>query len=95
MCARVCFKMEVHRNTLIFLGMRQPFQLEADTRNADGTPFHLFAYMSGNFTLANLKLQLEDGFTKVTPSICTKIIKKIKAREDQFWNEDMLLDPSE
>ncbi len=48
-----------------------------------------------NFTLANLKLQLEDGFTKVTPSTCTRIIKKIKAKEDQFWNEDMLLDPSE
>jgi len=48
-----------------------------------------------DFTLSNLKLQLEEGFTKVTPSICAKIIEKIKAKEDQFWKEDMLLDPSE
>lgn len=47
------------------------------------------------FTLSNLKVKLEEGFTKVTPSTCTKIIKKIKAKEDQFWKEDMLLDPSE
>ena len=48
-----------------------------------------------NFTLSNLKLQLEKGFTKVTPTICAKIIRKIKAKEDQFWEEDMMLDPSE
>ncbi len=48
-----------------------------------------------NFTLSNLKLQLEEGFTKVTPSVCAKIIEKIKAKEDQFWKEDRLLDPSE
>ena len=33
--------------------------------------------------------------TQVTPLICAKIIEKIKAKEDQFWKEDMLLDPSE
>ena len=48
-----------------------------------------------DFTLSNLKIQLEEGFTQVTPSICAKIIAKIKAKEDQFWKEDMLLDPSE
>ncbi len=48
-----------------------------------------------DFTLSNLMSQLEEGFTKVDPSICAKIIKKIKAKEDQFWNEDMQLDPSE
>jgi hypothetical protein len=26
---------------------------------------------------------------------CVKIIRKIKAKEDQFWNEDILFDPSE
>jgi transposase len=48
-----------------------------------------------DFTLSNLKYQLEEGFTKVDPSTCAKIIKKIKAKEDQFWKEDMQLDPSE
>ncbi len=48
-----------------------------------------------DFTLSNLKLQLEEGFTKVTPSVCAKIIEKIKRKEDQFWMEDMLFDPSE
>jgi len=48
-----------------------------------------------DFTLSNLKSQLEEGFTKVAPSTCAKIIKKIKAKEDQFWKEDMQLDPSE
>ena len=48
-----------------------------------------------DFTLANLKSQLEEGFAKVTPSTCVKIIKKIKAKEDQFWEEDRQLDPSD
>jgi len=48
-----------------------------------------------NFTLPNLKLQLEEGFTKVKASTCAKIIKKIKEKEDQFWQEDMEFDPSE
>lgn len=48
-----------------------------------------------DFTLSNLGHQLEEGFTMVKPSTCIKIIKKIKAKEDQFWEEDMQLDPSE
>jgi len=48
-----------------------------------------------DFTLSNLKAQLEEGFTMVKPSTCTKIIKKIKSKEDQFWEEDMLFDPSD
>jgi len=47
-----------------------------------------------DFTLSNLKSQLDEGFSKVEPSTCIKIIKKIRAKEDQFWEEDMLLDPS-
>ncbi len=39
---------------------------------------------NGNFTLANLKLQLEDGFTKVTPSICAKIIKKNQSKGESI-----------
>ena len=48
-----------------------------------------------NFTLANLKLELDIGFTKVTPETCRGIIKKIKKKEDQFLDEDVALDPSE
>jgi transposase len=48
-----------------------------------------------DFTLATLKQQLEIGFTKVKPSTCKKLIKKIKGIEDKFWNEDMKFDPSE
>ena len=48
-----------------------------------------------DFTLSNLRSQLEDGFTKVDVSTCVKVIRKIKEREDQFWNEDMNFDPSE
>ena len=47
-----------------------------------------------NFTLSNLKLQLEKGFDKVDASTCKKIISRIKNREDKFWNDDMLFDPS-
>lgn len=48
-----------------------------------------------DFTLENLKVQLEQGFTKVTPSTCAKIISKIKNKEDEFWNNDMKFDPTE
>ena len=48
-----------------------------------------------DFTLSNLRLQLEEGCTKVDGSTCVKVIRKIKEREDQFWNEDMNFDPSE
>jgi hypothetical protein len=47
-----------------------------------------------NFTLLNLKLQLENGFDKVDASTCKKIISRIKNREDKFWNDDMLFDLS-
>lgn len=48
-----------------------------------------------DFTLSNLKLQLEEGFKKVDATTCIKIIKKVKEREDQFWDEDMRFDPSD
>jgi hypothetical protein len=41
-----------------------------------------------------LKLQLEEGFSKVDASTCEKIIKKIKKKEDDFWDDDMCFDPS-
>ncbi len=48
-----------------------------------------------DFTLSNLKSQLEVGFDQVDASICVEIIRKIKKKENQFWNEDRLFDPSE
>ncbi|MEN8123408.1 MAG: transposase [Bacteroidota bacterium] len=48
-----------------------------------------------DFSLENLKLQLENGFAKVTPSTCARIIIKIKKKEDCFWNDDMKFDPTE
>jgi transposase len=48
-----------------------------------------------DFTLSNLKQQLENGFAKVDAETCVKVIKKIKKTEDQFWVEDIKFDPSE
>jgi transposase len=47
-----------------------------------------------DFTLSNLRLQLEEGFNKVDASICKKVIQKIRKKEDEFWNDDMCFDPS-
>jgi transposase len=48
-----------------------------------------------DFTLANLKFQLEEGFEEVDGLVCKKIIDKIKKKEDEFWNEDIRFDPSD
>jgi transposase len=45
-----------------------------------------------DFTLNNLKLQLDNSFEKITGEICQKIIKKVRSVEDAFWEEDALLD---
>ena len=50
-------------------------------------------YRNCDFTLPNLKLQLEEGFAKVNAQTGIKIIRKIK--KDEFWNEDMNFDPNE
>jgi transposase len=51
-------------------------------------------YMSDNcdFTIANLRALLPNGFGKVTPKTCRGIIKKVIAQEDKFWVEDEKLD---
>ena len=38
--------------------------------------------------MKNLLTQLELAFTKVTPHICAKVIKKVKNLEDKFWKDD-------
>ena len=45
-----------------------------------------------DFTIDNLKLQLENAFEKVTANTCQKIIKKIRTVEDTFWEDDAKLD---
>ena len=37
-------------------------------------------------------LQLENAFDKVTAETCQKIIKKIRAIEDRFWEDDAKLE---
>ncbi len=45
-----------------------------------------------DFTMKNLTKQLDDGFKKVTKETCTKIVKKIREFEDEFWRSDMKMD---
>lgn len=49
----------------------------------------------GDFSMTTLMAQLEEGFTRVTPTTCQKIINKIKKKEDEFWEGDMKFDPTE
>jgi transposase len=46
----------------------------------------------GDFTMDNLKLPLERAFHKITAQTCQSIIKKVRAIEDRFWQEDALMD---
>lgn len=41
-----------------------------------------------DFTLENLRIQLDFAFEKVTSSTCKKIIANIKSIENKFWQED-------
>lgn len=45
-----------------------------------------------DFTLDNLKLQLEHAFEKITATTCQGIIKKVRSVEDRFWEDDARLD---
>ncbi len=45
-----------------------------------------------DFTLANLKFQLEEAFDKITSETCQRIINKVRSVEDRFWEEDARLD---
>ena len=45
-----------------------------------------------DFTMKNLTLQLENGFSKVTAETCKKIITKVKKIEDEFWATDIKMD---
>ena len=45
-----------------------------------------------DFTMANLIVQLENAFNKVTSKTCSGLVKKVCKIEDRFWNEDAFLD---
>ena len=45
-----------------------------------------------DFTMANLHKQLNIAFDRVTSDTCSGIIKRVKAIEDKYWNEDNSLE---
>lgn len=45
-----------------------------------------------NFTMENLKKQLNLAFDHVTSKTCSGIIKKVRVVEDMYWNEDAELE---
>lgn len=45
-----------------------------------------------DFTLNNLKIQLEQAFDKITATTCQGIINKVRSVEDRFWEDDAKLD---
>jgi len=45
-----------------------------------------------DFTLDNLKRQLEHAFDKITATTCQGIIDKVRSVEDRFWEEDATWD---
>ena len=45
-----------------------------------------------NFTMKNLEVQLEAAFAKVTAQTCSKIIKKVRLVEDEFWKDDAMME---
>lgn len=44
------------------------------------------------FTMKELEIQLDLAWEKVTPETCRKIIKKVMAIEDKFWEEEAKLE---
>lgn len=41
-----------------------------------------------DFTMKKIRILLEEGFKKVTSSVCQKIIQKVNLQEEKFWSED-------
>jgi transposase len=48
-----------------------------------------------DFTLENLKRQLDHAFDKITAVTCQRIIKKVRSVEERFWEEDARLDQAQ
>lgn len=45
-----------------------------------------------DFTMENMLNQLENAFEKVTAKTCQGIIQRVRKLEDQFWEEDAMMD---
>ncbi len=45
-----------------------------------------------DFTLENLKRQLDHAFNNIAAETCQRIIKKVRTIEERFWEEDARLD---
>jgi transposase len=43
----------------------------------------------GDYTMAGLRVHLEEGFAKVTPDTCAAAIAAMRREEDRYWQEDM------
>ena len=48
-----------------------------------------------DFTLENLKRQLDHAFDKITAETCQRLIEKVRTIEDRFWEEDARLDQAQ
>ena len=44
--------------------------------------------------MKKLKIHLEDGFKEVNPGNISKVMKKMREEEDNYWKEDELEDES-
>ena len=42
--------------------------------------------------MSGLRNRLPEAFAKVTATTCTKIIAEVRAKEDEYWENDELLD---
>ena len=47
-----------------------------------------------DYTMKKLKIHLEDGFKEVNPGNISKVMKKMREEEDNYWKEDELEDES-
>jgi transposase len=48
-----------------------------------------------NFTMKNLEVQLDAAFDRITAQTCSKIIKKVRLIEDEFWENDAMIEKKE
>ena len=45
-----------------------------------------------DFTMSGLRERLPKAFAKVTANTCGKVIAKVRQKENDYWNDDTVLD---
>ena len=45
-----------------------------------------------DFTMSGMRKNLPEAFAKVTKTTCSKVIAKVRQREDDYWENDAILD---